>query len=69
MFAKMLDYVAYHFENLSSRELTEFVEDLLAQPLPGPGESFEVNMMDSQKKTSKWQFVRPNEEDSVLEHV
>jgi len=68
MFAKMLEHVAYQYENCSSQDLSKFISELLAQPLPKPGETFEVNLNTSDSQT-KWRFTRPNEEDSFLEHV
>lgn len=68
MFAKMLEHVAYHYENLSSQALSKFIIELVEQPLPKPGETFEVNLATSDT-VNKWRFTRPNEEDSFLEHV
>lgn len=68
MFAKMLEHVAYHYENLSSQALSDFIVGLVERPLPKPGETFEVNLQ-VQNELRKWRFTRPNEEDSFLEHV
>ena len=68
MFAKMLEHCAYHYENLSSQALSDFISGLIARPLPNPGETFEVNL-EVGKEVRKWRFTRPHEEDSFLEHV
>ena len=69
MFAKMLEHVAYHYENESSQALSNFIKELVEKPLPKPGETFEVHLATGKQQVNKWRFTRPNEEDSFLEHV
>lgn len=69
MFAKMLEQVVYHYEKTSSQALSLFISELIAKPLPQPGETFEVNIAVSKTQVEKWRFTRPNEEDSLFEHV
>ena len=80
----MLEHFAYHFENFSSQDLTHFIERLLEKPLPAPGEALEVDLSNNNNNynnnnnnnnnnslntLNKWRFIRPNEEDSLFEHV
>ena len=56
--------MAYHYENSSMKQLTEFVDSMLQQRFPDPGETFEVKM-----QGKGYRFTRPNDSDSLLEHV
>jgi hypothetical protein len=60
--------MAYHYENDSMEKLTAFVDSVLQQPFPGPGESFLVSLKKDNGLAS-FQFTRPNDSDSLLEHV
>ena len=64
LYAKILHEMAYHYENSSMKDLTSFVDSILKQRFPAPGETFEVTM---QGKSSR--FTRPNDSDSLLQHV
>lgn len=68
----MLEHFAFHYENLSSQALTTFIGRLLEKPLPAPGETLEVDLsseLNTPNNVNKWRFTRPNEEDSLFEHV
>lgn len=56
--------MAYHYENSSMSQLTEFVDSMLQQRFPSSGETFEVKM-----QGKGYRFTRPDDSDSLLEHV
>ena len=56
--------MAYHYENSSMSQLTEFVDSMLQQRFPSSGEAFEVKM-----QGKSYRFTRPDDSDSLLEHV
>ena len=49
-------------------KLTAFVDSVLQQPFPKPGASFSVTLKKDLGETS-FRFTRPNDSDSLLEHV
>ena len=64
LYSKILEEMAYHYENSSMSDLTAFVDSILKQQYPDPGAAFEVKI---QGKLSR--FTRPNDSDSLLQHV
>lgn len=56
--------MAFHYENSSMSHLTEFVDSMLKQRFPRPGETFTITMHGNSSN-----FTRPNDTDSLLEHV
>mmetsp|Transcript_1460 Transcript_1460/g.1861 ORF Transcript_1460/g.1861 Transcript_1460/m.1861 type:complete len:633 (-) Transcript_1460:56-1954(-) len=64
LYSKILEAMAYHYENSSMKQLTEFVDSMLKQRFPDPGETFEIKM-----QGKGYRFTRPNDSDSLLEHI
>mmetsp|Transcript_18400 Transcript_18400/g.71098 ORF Transcript_18400/g.71098 Transcript_18400/m.71098 type:complete len:729 (-) Transcript_18400:243-2429(-) len=69
LYSKVLEQVAYHYENSSMSMLKLFLESVLETEFPKPGASFEVKMETSGSQMQHSRFTRPDDSDSQLEHV
>lgn len=69
LYSKVLEQVAYHYENSSMGMLTLFLQSVLETEFPKPGASFEVKMETSGSQIQNSRFTRPDDSDSQLEHV
>lgn len=63
MYKNILEQAAHLYENESMQKLTTFLESILEQPFPEPGNTFTVSTLKG------FTFTRPNDSDSQLEHV
>lgn len=66
LYSKILERMAYHYENNSMAKLTEFLDSVWQQPSPAPGDSFQITL---NQESSSLRFTRPNDSDSLLEHI
>lgn len=68
LYTKILERVAYHYENSSGKDLTKFLESVLANRFPKPGESFSVKA-EMGGKLESWRITRPDEDGCQLEYI
>jgi len=64
LYSKILEAMAYYYENCSMSNLTEFVDSVLKQQMPLPGKTFSISM-----QGNTYNFTRPDDSDSLLEHI
>ena len=64
LYNKIIERIAYHYENSSSKLLTRFLESVIQNSFPKPGTSFSVEINDEhfENGTDTWRFTREENE-------
>ena len=70
LYNKILDRIAYHYENSSGKILTQFLESVVQNKFPAPGETFSVEIHDDHLigGSDRWTLTRP-ESDLAFEQL
>ena len=68
LYNKILDRIAFHYESSSSKMLTQFLESVVQNDFPQPGQTFSVEIHDDSSGSDTWKLTRP-EIDLALEQL